>query len=238
VLFVIQRRDRGGGQAVRAGHVGVVRGFGGGRCQRYSHRPGCSEGVVTDLWVGVHHLPRGDRIHRPGVGGAGHHRGGSPLRRHGPLRASPDHPGLVSGGVPGAGPELFGAGGADPAHPGGGHQPVLFDPAGVGAAAHGGAGDRGHRDRLAVGDLRGVQRHPPSGSAGVSAADEHPAHLGQRGGAGVLPDHQLGVVPRGGGVGGGLRVLSGVGIGLRGRGDRHVRVEHHLVPGGGPQDLA
>ena len=56
------------------------------------------------------------------------------------------------------------------ARPGGDQQPVLPAGAGVGAAAAGGAGHRGHRHRVAGGDLRGVLGVPAGGAAGLPAA--------------------------------------------------------------------
>ncbi len=84
-------------------------------------------------------------------------------------------------GLPRADPQLHGPGRADPALAGGDRQSVLPAAAALGATADGVPGDRGHRDRLAGGDLRRVLGHPPGGTARLPAAAEHPPHLPPRG---------------------------------------------------------
>ena len=70
----------------------------------------------------------------------------------------------------------FGQGALLLEQPGGGEEPVLHDGARVGAAAAGGAGHRGHGDRVAGADHRRLQRHAAGDPARLPAAPEHRAH--------------------------------------------------------------
>ena len=102
-----------------------------------------------------------------------------------------------------------------------GGEPLLPAGAGLGAAAHGGAGHRRHRDRLAGGDLGGVLHDPAGGAAGLLAAPGDPPHLGRGGRPDLHPARQLGAL-----VGVvvlvlGFQLVQRPGRGLRHRGDRH-----------------
>ena len=195
VLFVIQRYGTGVvGRLFGPVMLAVVR-----RPRRWpastesAKDPAILKALSPSYGARVHPHPRRDRLHRAGLGRARRHRRRGAVRRHGPLRPTADHPGLVLRRVPRPDPELPRPGGADPPDADCDLQPVLPDPARAGSQIPMvRAGDGGHRDRLAVGDLGRVQRDPPSRAAGLPAADDDPAHLRARRSARSTPRRSTG----------------------------------------------
>ena len=76
-----------------------------------------------------------------------------------------------------AGAELFRPGRAPARRPESAREPVLSRLSPVGALSDGGAGHRGHRDRLASDDLRGVLDDAAGDPAGLPAAHGGPAYV-------------------------------------------------------------
>ena len=102
------------------------------------------------------------------------------LRRPRPFRAQADPGRLVRAGAAGAADQLFRAGRAGARQSRGDRKPVLPPRSRDAAAAHGGAGDRRHRDREPGRDHRRLFAGASGHSARHAAAACDPAHLGRR----------------------------------------------------------
>ena len=149
--------------------------------------------------------------------------GGGALCRHGSIGAPRDHPRLAAAGLPGLHSQLPGSGSADPGRPQCDQRTLLPAHAARGSGPARDPGDRGHRHRLAGGDLRRLLDRPPGGTARLPPAPARDPHLRARVRASLCAAHQL--APDGSRAGTGARLpeLRQPRVRLRDGGDRHDR---------------
>ena len=139
------------------------------------------------------------------------HRRRGAVRRHGPFRQGADSPRLDLHRDAGAGLQLFRPGRDADRESGGHQQSLLPDGARLVAVAPGHARDRGHRHRLAGGDLGRVLGDHAGGELGVAAALARRAFLGGQRRADLRADHELDPDGRRARIGDGFRQLGGAG---------------------------
>ncbi len=163
-----------------------------------------------------------------GLGGAGGHRRGGAVRRHGALRGEADQRCLVRRGDAGVAAQLRRPGRPRPRQPGGGQQPVLPARPRVGAVPVDRAGHRRHHHRQPGVDLRCVLPDPPGRAAGLPPQDGCAPHVGHGLRPGLRPFGELVVARRLCRARGGVPDLGEPGRRLRG--GRHRHHVHHQHP--------
>ena len=141
----------------------------------------------------------------------------------------PDQPSLVLARLPDADAQLPRPGQPDPAQPRRDREPVLPADPTLGTHPDGGARDRRHDHRFAVGDLGRLLGLATGDAARVPAASDHSSHRPAR----VRPDlrscDQLDALRRGRDRHGRVRLVGPPRDGVRRGRHRHVRDQHHSL---------
>ncbi len=172
-----ETRHENGGQLVRSRMRRLV--YRACRERHLGNHPttGDPQGFGPPSCLAFRNRPRPCVLRRPGFGIARAHGSRGDVRRHGPLRQATHSHRMVRPGGPCAGLELLRPGCAADWPSGSDQQSVLPRISFLGAVSDGRFGHGGHHHRLAGHHLGRVLHDAAGNPAGLSAADECPAHF-------------------------------------------------------------